>query len=92
MGRKNYPFENLFTQLTRFELKKKLFTNFGRFFDSVSNWSNSIINFTIKRNWMEFSFIIIIGASFAIPAMWIMWKGINGNEKTIDKDFIKLSY
>ena len=34
--------------------------------------------------------VIFVGAAIAIPAMWMMWKGIKGDETTIDKDFKKV--
>jgi cytochrome c len=34
--------------------------------------------------------VILIGASIALPAMWMMWKGIKGDEAAIDKDFKKV--
>lgn len=91
MGRKNYPFENLFTQLTRFELKKKGYS-LTLVASLIQFLIGPIVLLTLPSKGIGWNlvFIIIIGASFAIPAMWIMWKGINGNEKTIDKDFYKV--
>jgi cytochrome c len=34
--------------------------------------------------------VIFTGAAIAIPAMWMMWKGIQGDEKAIDKNFKKV--
>ncbi len=91
MGRKNYPFETIFTQLTRFELKKKGYS-LALVASVIQFLIGPIVLLTLPSKGLGWNLIAIIftGAAIAIPAMWMMWKGINGNEQTIDKDFKKV--
>lgn len=91
MGRKSYPFETIFPSFTRYELKKK-----GYSLALVASVTQFLIGplvlLTLPSKGLGWNlvFVIFTGAAIALPAMWMMWKGIKGDETTIDKDFKKV--
>jgi cytochrome c len=91
MGRKNYPFETIFPTFTRFELKKKGYS-LALVASVVQFLIGPLVLLTLPSKGLGWNlvFVILIGAAIAIPAMWMMWKGIKGDETTIDKDFKKV--
>lgn len=91
MGRKNYPFETIFPTFTRFELKKKGYS-LTLVASVIQFLIGPIVLLTLPSKGLGWNLILVIfvGAGMAIPAMWMMWKGIKGDETTIDKDFKKV--
>ncbi len=91
MGRKSYPFDSIFTNFTRFELKKKGYS-LALVASVVQFLIGPLVLLTLPSKGLGWNLIIVIliGASIAIPAMWMMWKGITGDEKAIDKNFKKV--
>ncbi|OYX84275.1 MAG: cytochrome C [Flavobacteriales bacterium 32-34-25] len=91
MGRKNYPFETIFPTFTRYELKKKGYS-LALVASVIQFLIGPLVLLTLPSKGLGWNLIIVIftGASIALPAMWMMWKGIQGDESTIDKDFKKV--
>lgn len=91
MGRKNYPFETIFPTFTRLELKKKGYS-LTLVASVIQFLIGPIVLLTLPSKGLGWNLILVIfvGAAIAIPAMWMMWKGIKGDETTIDKDFKKV--
>lgn len=91
MGRKNYPFETIFPSFTRYELKKKGYS-LALVASVIQFLIGPLVLLTLPSKGLGWNLILVIftGAAIAVPAMWMMWKGIQGDEKTIDKDFKKV--
>lgn len=91
MGRKNYPFETIFPTFTRYELKKKGYS-LALVASVIQFLIGPLVLLTLPSKGLGWNLILIIftGAAIALPAMWMMWKGIQGDESTIDKDFKKV--
>ena len=91
MGRKNYPFSSVFPSFTRYELKKKGYS-LTLVASVVQFLIGPLVLLTLPSKGLGWNLILVIftGAALAIPAMWMMWKGIKGDETTIDKDFKKV--
>lgn len=91
MGRKNYPFETIFPTFTRYELKKKGYS-LTLVASVIQFLIGPLVLLTLPSKGLGWNLVLVIftGAAIALPAMWMMWKGIKGNEKTIDKDFKKV--
>ena len=91
MGRKNYPFETIFPTFTRYELKKKGYS-LALVASVIQFLIGPLVLLTLPSKGLGWNLIAIIftGAAIALPAMWMMWKGIQGDESTIDKDFKKV--
>jgi cytochrome c len=91
MGRKNYPFETIFPSFTRLELKKKGYS-LALVGSVIQFLIGPLVLLTLPSKGLGWNLVIVIfiGASIALPAMWMMWKGIKGDETTIDKDFKKV--
>lgn len=91
MGRKNYPFETIFPTFTRYELKKKGYS-LALVSSVIQFLIGPLVLLTLPSKGLGWNLILIIftGAAIALPAMWMMWKGIQGDESTIDKDFKKV--
>jgi cytochrome c len=92
IGRKNYPFEEHFKTLTRYEVKKKAYSltlaaSLAQFI------MGPLVLITLPSKGIGYNLIIIIfaGASIALPAMWWIWKSITGPESEIDKHFVKVA-
>jgi cytochrome c len=91
IGRKNYPFETIFPTFTRYELKKKGYS-LALVASVIQFLIGPLVLLTLPSKGLGWNLILIIftGAAIALPAMWMMWKGIQGDESTIDKDFKKV--
>lgn len=91
MGRKNYPFETIFPSFSRYELKKKGYS-LALVASVIQFLIGPLVLLTLPSKGLGWNMILVIftGAAIAVPAMWMMWKGIQGDEKTIDKDFKKV--
>lgn len=91
MGRKNYPFETIFPTFTRYELKKKGYS-LALVGSVIQFLIGPLVLLTLPSKGLGWNLVLVIfaGATIALPAMWMMWKGIKGDESTIDKDFKKV--
>lgn len=92
IGRKNYPFEEHFVTLTRYEVKKKAYSL--TLAASVAQFiMGPLVLNTLPSKGIGYNLIIIIfiGASIALPAMWWIWKSITGPEADINKHFVKVA-
>src|SRR5690606_10516503 len=92
IGRKNYPFEEHFVTLTRYEVKKKAYSL--TLAASVAQFiMGPLVLITLPSKGIGYNLIIIIfiGASIALPAMWWIWKSITGPEADINKHFVKVA-
>lgn len=91
MGRKNYPFEQYFEKLTRYDVKKKAYSL--TLAASVCQFIiGPLVLFTLPTKGFDIRLIAVIlsGAAIALPAMWWMWKAITGDPVYIDKHFSKV--
>lgn len=91
MGRKNYPFEEHFERLTRYEVKKKAYSL--TLAASVAQFVlGPLVMLTLPTKGFDIKLIAIIltGAAIAIPAMMQIWKSITGAPEDIDKNFGKV--
>ena len=89
--RKNYPFEEIYHSLTRYDIKKigysiALGASIAQFL------FGPLLFLTLPSKGIGWNLIILIltGAAIAIPAMWWIWKALSGPEKNIDKNFGKI--
>lgn len=91
MGRKSYPFETIFPTFTRYELKKKGYS-LALVGSVIQFLIGPLVLLTLPSKGLGWNLVLVIftGAAIALPAMWMMWKGIKGDETTIDKDFKKV--
>jgi cytochrome c len=91
MGRKSYPFETYFENLTRYDIKKKALSL--TLAASIAQFIiGPLVLLTLPTKGFDWKLIVVIlsGASFALPAMWWMWKAITGSPDNINKHFIKI--
>lgn len=93
MGRKSYPFETIFPTFTRYELKKKGYS-LALVGSVIQFLIGPLVLLTLPSKGLGWNLVLVIftGAAIALPAMWMMWKGIKGDESTIDKDFKKVLF
>lgn len=86
MGRKNYPFEDYFERLTRYDIKKKAYSL--TLAASVTQFIvGPLVMLTLPTKGFDWRLIVVIlsGATIALPAMWWIWKAITGKPENIDK-------
>jgi len=91
MGRKSYPFEDYFEKLTRYDVKKKAYSL--TLAASVAQFiMGPLVMLTLPTKGFSWQLIVTIlsGAAIALPAMWLMWKAINGKPENIDRHFGKI--
>ena len=92
VGRKSYPFEELFKTMTRYDVKKKAYSL--TLAASVAQFlMGPLVLITLPSKGIGYNLIIIIfsGAAIALPAMWWMWKSITGPQEEISKHFSKVA-
>lgn len=86
VGRKRYPFETYFQQLTRYDMKKKSYslTLAASLFQFMIG---PVVLLTLPAKGVKWNLVLIIfaGAAIALPAMYWMWKAITGPPDKIDK-------
>lgn len=91
MGRKNYPFEQYFEKLTRYDVKKKAYSL--TLAASVAQFIiGPLVMLTLPTKGFDGRLIAVIlaGAAIAVPAMWWIWKAITGPSEQIDRHFGKI--
>lgn len=92
VGRKSYPFEELFKTMTRYDVRKKAYSL--TLAASVAQFlMGPLVLITLPSKGIGYNLIIIIfaGAAIALPAMWWMWKSITGPQEEISKHFSKVA-
>ncbi|MET3877371.1 cytochrome c [Chitinophaga sp. OAE865] len=90
-GRRNYPFERYFTTLTRYQVRKKTYS-LAFAFSLFQFMIGPVVLLTLPAKGMNWRLlgIIFAGAAIALPAMYWMWKAINGPEEQLNKHFGKV--
>lgn len=91
MGRKNYPFEDYFETLTRYDVKKKAYS-LTLAASAAQFIIGPLVMLTLPTKGFDWRLILVIlsGAIIALPAMWWIWKAITGKPENIDKHFGKI--
>ncbi len=91
-GQKNYEFEQTFRVLTRYEIRKKAYS-LTLVASVIQFLIGPVVLLTLPTKGMSWHlvFTILIGAAFALPALYWMWKGITGKVEEIDKNFWKVA-
>lgn len=91
IGRKNYPFEQYFEKLTRYEVKKKAYS-LTLAASAAQFIMGPLVMLTLPTKGFDWRLVIIIlsGATIALPAMWWIWKAITGKPENIDNHFYKI--
>lgn len=91
MGRKNYPFEQYFEQLTRYEVKKKAYSL--TLAASMAQFIlGPLVMLTLPTKGFDWRLVLVIlsGAAIATSAMWWIWKAITGKPEHINRNFGKI--
>ena len=91
-GQKKYPFEERFVTLTRYDIRKKAYSL--TFTASIIQFLiGPIVLLTLPSKGMSWHLVITIltGASFAVPALYWIWKGVTGPAEKIGLDFGKVA-
>ncbi|NSL87612.1 cytochrome c [Chitinophaga sp. Mgbs1] len=91
VGRKRYPFENYFHTLTRYDVKKKVYSL--AFAMSLFQFMiGPVVLLTLPSKGVKWNLIVVIlsGAAIALPAMYWMWKAITGPPELIDRHYRKV--
>lgn len=91
LGRSSYPFEDYFRKFTRTALQKK-FYSLTLAASAAQFVVGPLVLLTLPTKGFGWNlvFVILTGAAFALPAMWWMWKSINGPEAQIGGYFWKV--
>ncbi|MFY8003556.1 MAG: cytochrome C, partial [Chitinophagaceae bacterium] len=91
IGRKNYPFEKYFKVFSKNELQKKFYSL--TLAASVAQFIiGPLVLLTLPTKGFGWNLILVIltGAAIALPAIWWMWKAINGPIEDIGSNFWKV--
>lgn len=90
-GRKRYPFESIFSELTRYDVKRRMYSlALGA---SVTQFLiGPIVLVTLPTKGMGWNLLAVIltGAVIALPAIYWMWRAITGPAANIDRHFWKV--
>ncbi|MEG0915746.1 MAG: c-type cytochrome [Myroides sp.] len=91
MGRKNYEFDKLLPGFTRYDIQKKGYS-LALIASICQMLIGPIVLFTLPSKGIGWNLILVIftGVATAIPAMWMMWKGLQGDKEDIGKNFYKV--
>ena len=90
-GRKSFEFERKFEKLTLYDVRKKAYSlTFTA--SALQFLIGPIVLLTLPTKGMSWTLVLTIlaGASFALPAMYWIWKGITGEPEDISKNFWKV--
>ncbi|MBB5645719.1 c-type cytochrome [Pedobacter cryoconitis] len=92
IGRKNYPFEEKFKVLTRYDLKKKSYS-LVLAASAAQFLIGPVVLLTLPSKGMGWNLLLIIfsGALIAIPAMYWIYKAITGKPEDINQNFWKVA-
>lgn len=92
MGRNVYPFEETFKSITRYEVRKSVYSLV--LCASVAQFIiGPLVLLTLPSKGMGWNLILVIitGASIALPAMFWIFKAITGPEPKLDQNFWKVA-
>ena len=92
IGRRSYPFDDLFKQLTRYDIQKKAYSL--TLAASVAQFiMGPLVLITLPSKGIGYNLILTIfsGATIALFAMWWMWKAITGPQNEIGKGFGRIA-
>lgn len=84
MSRKNYPFDKIFEKFTLYDIQKKSYSL--ALTASVMQFIiGPVVLLTLPSKGMGWNLIAVIftGVIFAVPAMWMIWKGLQGEKEHI---------
>ncbi|WP_230381551.1 c-type cytochrome [Myroides albus] len=91
MSRKSYPFEQVLPGFERYQIQKMgyslaLIASIGQML------IGPIVLFTLPSKGISWTLILVIffGVALALPAMWMMWKGLQAPKQEIGKNFYKV--
>ncbi len=90
-GRKKYRFEEKFSTLTRFEVKKRMYSL--AFMSTLLQFIvGPVILLTLPSKAISWSLIQILlpGVILGLYALYLLWKGLNSDEARIGTDFPKV--
>lgn len=92
MSRKNYPFETIFKKFTLYDIQKKGYS-LALSASVLQFIIGPLVLLTLPSKGMGWNLIAIIftGVLFAVPAMWMIWKGLQGPKEDIGKNFKKVA-
>lgn len=91
MSRKNYEFEKLLPGFSRYDIQRK-----GYSLTLIASICQMLIGpivlLTLPSKGMGWNLILVIvtGVAMALPAMWMMWKGLQDTKENIAKNFYKV--
>ncbi|MNK34122.1 Cytochrome c [compost metagenome] len=92
MSRKAYPFETIFQKFTRYDIQRKGYSL--ALIASIAQFMiGPLVLLTLPSKGMGWNLILIIaaGAAIALPAMWMMWKGLSGPKEKMTANFYKVA-
>ena len=91
MSRKNYEFEKLLPGFTRYDIQKKGYS-LALIASICQMLIGPIVLLTLPTKGMGWDLILVIftGVAMALPAMWMMWKGLQASRENIGKNFYKV--
>ncbi|PJZ84908.1 c-type cytochrome [Leptospira harrisiae] len=90
-GRESYSFEKKFLTLTRYEVRKRMYSL--AFMATLLQFvAGPLILLTLPSIAISWNLFYLLGPAIllAIYSLYLMWNGINANEEKIGKDFIKV--
>ncbi len=92
-GRKKYAFEEHFVNLTRYEIRKKAYS-LTLTASVIQFLIGPVVLLTLPTKGMSWQMVLTIltGASFAIPALYWIWKGVTGPAENIGVNFKKVAF
>lgn len=91
MSRKNYEFEKLLPGFTRYDIQRKGYS-LALIGSICQMLIGPIVLLTLPTKGMGWNLILVIftGVAMALPAMWMMWKGLQASRENIGKNFYKV--
>lgn len=90
-GRKSFAFENKFATLTRYEVRKRMYSL--AFMATLLQFvAGPLILLTLPSIAISWNLFYLLGPAIllALYSLYLMWKGINTKEELIGKDFVKV--
>lgn len=91
MNRKNYEFEKLLPGFARYDIQRKGYS-LALIASICQMLIGPIVLLTLPTKGMGWNLILVIftGVAMALPAMWMMWKGLQAPRENIGKNFYKV--
>lgn len=91
MSRKNYDFEKLLPGFTRYDIQRKGYS-LALIASICQMLIGPVVLLTLPTKGIGWNLILVIftGVAMALPAMWMMWKGLQTSKENIGKNFYKV--